>query len=800
MIILKERSKLKLKQGLSKFNGYVRERGWRHALGKGFSYMVFLIRKWVYTNIMAPEGWQAVEKVCPSQKISSGKLDILFYECGVKFFYNRYELTHLGLNTAVHSLGLWTDSSKAEWSMLENGGEEFKFKVSYKELRLHQIWTVEILSEKKIRWKVVTEFEEQMHINETRYVCLMRACYKSWFCDYRISDIPRPDRNWHSLCLEDQTATMVGARFPVRDNQTHAFSIETREGVLFPVVQGTPSPNGALIVGFRTQGRISYKAKEAMSFSALITLYDSPQELDEKMERLRQEAFWRDDQAEKKADRKTPQFLRGKRPSALLLNLPWRDGSKRGVRAGSRWPHLKDESEGLYTPFPFFLAYAASLLRKNNMDALVIDAVAEKITERGFMERVLSSDADYFIIETSVPSFNNDLKFIKKLSQTGKFIVLCGPHAEIYNTEFLEKHEFVDFVLCGEYEFTLLELIRHLQDGRELSGIAGLIYRDRGKAVKNPPREPSDINLLPWPDRTMAGMEYYWDLPGDIPYPSVQMLASRGCSFGCSFCLWPQVMYGGNHYRVRDLEDVLDEMEYLVREKHYRSVYFDDDTFNIGKERMLEFCKLLKDRGLHKVPWAIMARADLMDEQILREMKSAGLFAVKYGVESPDKFLLEESGKKMDLDKTTRMIKFTRSLGIKVHLTFCFGFMRETEESIQKTVRYAIACDPDSVQFSILTPFPGTALFDELDRSGKILTKNWDEYDGHQNCIFKPDLLTPQALVQAKKDAYKTWGEHRRKKTRLSGRVKAFLDLTHSKGLKHSLAKTYAYLRYSQKN
>ena len=97
------------------------------------------------------------------------------------------------------------------------------------------------------------------------------------------------------------------------------------------------------------------------------------------------------------------------------------------------------------------------------------------------------------------------------------------------------------------------------------------------------------------------------------------MIASRGCPFGCNFCLWPQTLFGGTIYRARGVKDCIAEMEFLIKEKGFKSVYFDDDTFNVGKKRMLEFSNEIIKRGLCKTPWAIMARPDLMDREILRE-------------------------------------------------------------------------------------------------------------------------------------------------------------------------------------
>ena len=482
----------------------------------------------------------------------------------------------------------------------------------------------------------------------------------------------------------------------------------------------------------------------------------------------------------------------------LLVNLPWQEHGKWGVRAGSRWPHIKDKSEDEYLPFPFFLSYATSLLRNNDIEAHLIDSIAHQIPEDELIDNLSREDFDILVAETSTPSFYYDMKLLKKISSLNLPIILCGPHSEIYRSEFLEKNSFIDFVLFGEYEFTLLELMKAISKNiKDLSFIKGLIWRDdKDNVIKNLPRAPFDINLLPWPHRDGIPMDSYRDLPGEMPYPSVQMVASRGCPFSCNFCLWPQVLFGGNNYRARDVRDCINEMEFLVREKKFKSVYFDDDTFNMGKRRILRFCDEIIKRNLNRVPWAIMAKADLMDEELLDVLKKAGLYAVKYGVENASQELVNRCGKCLDLKKAEKMIKYTKSLGMKIHLAFTFGLPGETKETIQRTINYALSLDPDSLQFSILTPFPGTRLFEELDKQGRILTKDWRRYDGRYSCVVKSDGLAPQYLEKAKGYAYSLWVEHKRERRGFFGNIKKFRQYLRKYGISYTLKKTVNYLEF----
>jgi radical SAM superfamily enzyme YgiQ (UPF0313 family) len=253
----------------------------------------------------------------------------------------------------------------------------------------------------------------------------------------------------------------------------------------------------------------------------------------------------------------------------------------------------------------------------------------------------------------------------------------------------------------------------------------------------------------------------YNDNFADLPRPNVQMWASRGCPFRCIFCVWPQLMYNSNRYRTRDPVDVVDEMEWLVNEYGFRAVYFDDDTFNIGKERILRICDEINQRGLN-IPWAVMARADTSDKETLEKMAKAGLYAIKYGVESGVQELVDRCGKALDLGKVKEAVEITKALGIKVHLTFTFGLPGETRETIKRTIDFAVELEPDSVQFSLTVPFPGTRYFEILDRSGLLLSKNWTEYDGSYLTVIRSEELSREELEEAIKEAYSKWLDYQK--------------------------------------
>jgi len=439
----------------------------------------------------------------------------------------------------------------------------------------------------------------------------------------------------------------------------------------------------------------------------------------------------------------------------FLGNSPWHKEGFYGVRAGSRWPHFQPNSSK-YMPFPFFLAYSAAVLeRQDDVDVLLVDGVAEKMTDEEFLGRTLRFAPDVVVLEVSTISIDVDLacaRSVREICPDAK-TVFCGPHTYMFEPDFLERHDCVDFVMKGEYEYTLRDLVSALQSGHPLDRIAGLLFRsDRGVVSTGDRPVIENIDELPWPARRFLPMQVYCDTPGDIPMPSAQMWASRGCPYACIYCAWPQIMYGNKIYRGRDPVAVVDEMEHLIRQQGFKSVFFDDDTFNIGKERILKICSEINRRGL-KVPWSVMARADTMDAELLAALKGAGLQGLKYGVESASQEILNRCGKALDLKKVNEMVRLTKRLGIWVHLTFMFGLPGETRETMDNTIDLALSLDPDSLQFSIATPWPGTEFYKEVEKRGFLLSKDFSEYDGCKVAVVRTESLTKEDLEAGLKKA-----------------------------------------------
>ncbi|HNW36229.1 MAG TPA: radical SAM protein, partial [Candidatus Ozemobacteraceae bacterium] len=195
----------------------------------------------------------------------------------------------------------------------------------------------------------------------------------------------------------------------------------------------------------------------------------------------------------------------------------------------------------------------------------------------------------------------------------------------------------------------------------------------------------------------------------------------------------------------RDPADVADEMAWCLKRWPFKAVYFDDDTFNISKPHVLQLCEEIKKRNI-TIPWAAMCRADRFDRETLEECRKAGLFAVKYGIESADQSIIDGIHKNLNLETAEQVIAMTRELGIKVHLTLVLGLPGETEQTIKKTWRFVKRVKADYMQFSLSTPYPGTELYEQAAKKGWIEAIDWSSFNADSQASMRTDALTREQL------------------------------------------------------
>ncbi|MDP8247473.1 MAG: radical SAM protein [Candidatus Tritonobacter lacicola] len=434
----------------------------------------------------------------------------------------------------------------------------------------------------------------------------------------------------------------------------------------------------------------------------------------------------------------------------VICNPPWLLQDRIGFRSNVRWPFtvplsvFRQKGSASYH-FPIYQAYLAALMLGEGLDVSVIDATLDLLDTRAFIKKLGDAHGDICVIETSTPSFPLDIQTMRAVKEElGMTIIAIGPHTSIYHKEVMTEHLFIDYIVRGEYEATVLELIKYIQENGDPAGVSGITYRTGGDIAVNEDRPYiQDLDSLPYPARDLYAWERYHE-PNFIALPWITMITSRGCPFKCTFCLWPQVMYG-HGFRARSPANVVSEMEYCVNRYRPGEIFFDDDTFTIGKGRVHQICSLISEKGMDII-WSCMGRVDTVDDEMLSSMYRAGCRKIKFGVETGSPRIMAAIKKNIDLSKVPRAFEAAKRCGLEVHGTFMIGLPGETPETVRETVSLAKILPNDSLQFSIATPFPGTEFYEDCRRNGLLVTEDWSNYDGTFGAVMSYPHLSKKVI------------------------------------------------------
>ena len=419
----------------------------------------------------------------------------------------------------------------------------------------------------------------------------------------------------------------------------------------------------------------------------------------------------------------------------LLLNPPSFEGYDGG--ASSRWPATREIESYWY---PVWLAYPAGMLEGSRL----LDASPHKVSPAETVQ--IARDYDFVVLFTSTAGFQSDLRLAKEMKQAKDDLTIAfvGPHVQVRPDECLNASSDIDFIVRGEFDHAVVEFAA----GRKPAEIAGVSYRRDGTIVHNPARpllRTEELDALPF-----ATEVYKRDLTIEhytVPFllhPFVAFYTSRGCPALCTFCLWPQTL-SGHQWRVRSSDNVAREIrQALDLFPHAKEFFFDDDTFNIRKDRVLELCERFKPL---KFRWSCTARVH-SDYETLKAMADAGARLLIVGFESGDDQILKNIKKGATVEMARTFAKNCKKLGIRVHGDFIIGLPGETKETIERTINFAKELDSETIQVSIAHAYPGTELHEQLSRKQIPLVAAMTDDHGHQlPHIEYPQLSGPQMMA-----------------------------------------------------
>ncbi len=337
--------------------------------------------------------------------------------------------------------------------------------------------------------------------------------------------------------------------------------------------------------------------------------------------------------------------------------------------------------------------------------------------------------------------------------KTRPHITVGGPYPIAMQEKCLHDSPDIDAVVTGEGEITMVEMMDRLSQGKSLDGVEGVVFRKDGDILKNPARPLiTDVDSLPFPARELLGNAIDY-IPPPATYkrkPVAVMITSRGCNRKCIFCF--QIDKDRElGVRFRSVGNVMEEIE-LCLSQGYREIKFLDDTLAADYDRAMQIAREIKRRKLN-FTWFASACVHQVDKPLLKAFKDAGCWAILMGAESGVQKNLNAVRKGTTIEQIRKAVKTAKEIGLTVHTPFLVGLPGQTFEDGLKTIEFACEIDPDIVSFHALTPFPGTELYDNIEKYG-TMSNDLSDFT-YQGAAFIPYTLTREEIALLRQTGYK---------------------------------------------
>lgn len=412
--------------------------------------------------------------------------------------------------------------------------------------------------------------------------------------------------------------------------------------------------------------------------------------------------------------------------------------------------------------YPVIPAYAATLLKSKGYGVFWDDGIAEELSYQQWKERIVREKPDIIVIETKTPVIETHWKIIDELKKElpNSKTVLLGDHVTALPEESLEKSK-VDYVIAsGDYDFMLLNLANHLSRGEALEG--GIWFRKDGQITNSGPSDLSKHNLndLPMIDRELTKWKNYAYKNGNFKYtPGAYMMNGRDCWWGrCTFCSWT-TFFPGKNFRTRSAKNALDEVGHLIN-LGVKEIMEDSGSLPIGPW-LEEFCNGMVERGYNKkVTMSCNMRiTGIRDPKIWKLMKKAGFRFILFGFESANQITLDKIDKNLKVEEIEPGLKMCKDAGLEPHITAMIGYPWESKEMAQKTIDKAKDLFKkgyiDTLQGTILIPYPGTPLYKYCKENDLLTTSDYSHFDQREMVMKSP--LTSKDAKELVQDLYKSF-------------------------------------------
>ncbi len=460
----------------------------------------------------------------------------------------------------------------------------------------------------------------------------------------------------------------------------------------------------------------------------------------------------------------------------MLVNPPTPDGGYwirtqhrvgRRTRENMIWPQVS-------------LAQMAALLHPA-YKVKIVDANAERMGWPEFSTLIDKYQPKYYLTQVTAPTLENDIYGCFLAKARGAKTIAFGTHVTPIPRESLRPYPALDFVLVGEPDLTIRDLLDHLEnkfserspeilklfsehdplykpalreDGSvDMYGIKGLAWRDNNEIVVNFPRPfIKDLNDMPIPMHELLPFKTY-RMPL-IKGPFTFIVTSRGCPAGCTYCI-KHVSYQFST-RLRSPELIMEEL-WKLKKLGLNNIHMYADLFTVNRDQVIDLCKRMIDEKIN-IKWTCNSRVDYVDEEMLELMGKAGNWLISWGIESGSEQILKHAHKGAYPDKAERALKWAKKAGIMNWGYFIIGLPGETEETIRLTIDFAKKLPLDIALFHVAAPYPGTPFFFEVVENGWFRPgTRWEQVDMDKGTVLDYPNLRAERLLYWQKRAFREW-------------------------------------------
>jgi len=387
------------------------------------------------------------------------------------------------------------------------------------------------------------------------------------------------------------------------------------------------------------------------------------------------------------------------------------------------YPPARLNSKALFGLPPLGLLYISAYLNQHEVKTYVFDGEIQRFSYQDLRNIIVEKNIDLIGFNVMTVFLNTVIQLSARLKDEFNDIpvVLGGPHISGTKEEMLEYDRNIDYLIYGEGEEALLNLIQKLNNNMPLMEVPNLIYRSNKDIIMNKPQKfIVDLDLLPFPE--LSHIINYRPKLYNVPYSLAQtasIITSRGCPYNCIYCYKAMVT---RNYRSRTLDNLQEEFDLLAKYK-VKTIYFGDECFTLVEKRTNELLELLSN---YNFKWGCQTRPEKLGD--LQRMKKAGCVMVDFGVETFSDKILRNINKQFTADQARRSIKLLKQAGMPFRLDMILGLPGETKETINESVtNYVNAKSLSAGVFPLATVYPKTELWEIAKREGKIKGDSWHE-------------------------------------------------------------------------